>query len=129
MKVFSYILFISLAITLPATVFSQSHKLKCDIGVEKIYSQKTLDHNIGYYVVFKNNSNKTVDAIEWDAMFYNRFGDFKGKSEDHWASSNIFKPASPGSTIEDLKPNWIGGADDVYITIKRVHYTDGSICK
>ncbi len=113
----------------PLSLFSQSHKGKCKIEVIKTYSQKTFGRNIGYYVELKNNSNKTVDAIEWEALFYNKFGELKGKKPGKWDSGNIIEPVDPGGSIEDLETSWIKDATDVYITIKRVHYTDGTSCK
>lgn len=95
----------------------------------KVYTQTVMGKNIGYSVEIKNSSDKTVDGIEWDAYFFNRFGDLKGKREGEWTSGNLIKPKTPGETLIDVSSNFVSGATDVFITIKRVHFTDGTLCK
>jgi hypothetical protein len=128
MKLYSLFLMSGL-IMLSQLVMGQKNKSKCDLEIEKVYTQTVMGRNIGYGVEIKNNSDKTIDGIEWTAFFYTRFGDLKGKREGTWTSGNIIKPKKPGETLIDIDSNFISGATDVFISIKRVHYTDGSICK
>jgi hypothetical protein len=107
---------------------AQSHKNKCGVEVEKAYTQEVLGKNVGYYIELKNTSNKTVDAIEWKANFYSTFGEIKGNREGSWSAGNFIKPVEPNAKIKDLQTNWIDGANKVYISIVRVHFTDGSTC-
>ena len=107
---------------------AQSHKNKCGVEVVKAYTQELLGKNVGYYVEFKNTSDKTVDAIEWKANFYSAFGEVKGNREGSWSSGNFIKPVDPNAKIVDLQSNWVDGANKVFIYVTRVHFTDGSVC-
>jgi hypothetical protein len=95
------------------------------VSVVKSYTQNVMGKNIGYYVELKNNSGKTIDAIEWQASFYNNFNDLKGRKIGDWSSGNIIKPVKPGEVIKDLEGVWVDGATKVEIEITRVHYTNG----
>ena len=77
---FYLMLFIGSSLTPPA------HTGKCGIMPTKAYSQNVLGRNVGYYVSIANNSQKTVDGLEWTANFYNNFDDFKGASKGSWQS-------------------------------------------
>ena len=104
------------------------HSDACGVAVTKAYSQNVLGTNVGYYVVFKNNSGKTIDGIQWKAKFYNNFNDYKGDRKGEWSSGNFISPVKTGGTIEDLEGVWVEGATKVVIEITRVHYTDESSC-
>ena len=84
---------------------------------------------MGYIVKFKNEETKTIDGIAWIANFYDRFGDFKGKKEGKWASGSLVKPAQPDDDFSISQGAWIKDADDVFITVTKIHYTDGTACK
>jgi hypothetical protein len=104
------------------------HKGLCSISIVKTYSQNVLGKNIGYYVSFKNNGASTCDALNWNARFYNNFNDFKGSRKGSWSSGNFISPIKPGKTTQDLEGVWVAGATKVYITITRVHFTNGNSC-
>jgi hypothetical protein len=111
------------------TAFAQSHS---DYGMVKVLSaktQNTLGYNAGYYVEFRNDSKKVVDGLKWEAKFYDNFGDLKGSREGQWQSGNFTDPISPGATAQDLETVWVEGATKVYIRIKTVHFTDGTVSK
>jgi hypothetical protein len=109
--------------------FSQTSKGKCGLNVAKSYTQTAFGKNIGYYVEFQNKSKSAVDAIEWQADFFTNFGDPKGKKAGSWSSGNLISPIEPGEFGKDLETNWSEGATKVYITITRVHFTNGKTCK
>ncbi len=115
-------------ISLSQLVSAQQHENKCDISVEKAYTQNTFGKIVGYYVDFKNNGGASVDGIKWTARFYDNFGDLKGKEEGQWQSGNIVDPISTGKTAIDLEAVWIDGATKVFINIDLVHYTNGESC-
>ena len=120
---------ISSALLFVLTAVGQQHECKCDITVEKSYTQNTFGKIAGYYVDFKNNGTQSVDGIKWTARFYDNFGELKGKEEGQWQSGNIIDPIATGKTASDLEAVWIDGATKVFITIDLVHYTDGESCK
>ena len=84
--------------------------------------------NVGYYLVFKNTAQSSVDAITWTAKFYNNFNEFKGEKDGEWSSGNFVDPILPNETAKKLESNFIDGATKVFITIKRVHFTDNKTC-
>jgi hypothetical protein len=104
------------------------HVGSCGVAVLTSYSQNVLGKNIGYYVELKNNSGKTVDAIEWKAKFYNNFNDYKGSRKGDWSAGNFINPVKKGGLIKDLEGVWVDGASKIVIEITRVHYTDGKNC-
>ena len=112
-----------------SNVNAQSNSEKCDVKIQDIKSQNVLGRNIGYVVKFDNDNEKTIDGIAWTAFYYDRFGELKGKKEGTWTSGNFIKPVPANSTLTTTQTSWVKGADDVYITITKVHFTDGSTCK
>jgi len=106
------------------TAFAQKHYGKSGVDVLRTYSQNVLGKNIGYYVEFTNEANREVDAIEWEAYFYNNFKDLKGKLKGSWSSGNFIKPLKPKALTKDLQASWVDGAEKVYIKITRVHFVD-----
>jgi len=120
--IFYFMLFIGITFTPPA------HSGKCGISPTKAYSQNVLGKNVGYYVSIANNSQKTVDGIEWTAYFYNNFDDLKGTKSGSWESGNFISPVEAGSNITDLEGAWVDGATKVFIKITRVHFSDGTSC-
>ena len=115
-------------ISLSQLVSAQQHENRCDISVEKAYTQNTFGKIVGYYVDFKNNGVASVDGIKWTARFYDNFGELKGKEEGQWQSGNIIDPIASGKTASDLEAVWIDGATKVFITIDLVRYPSGESC-
>ena len=100
----------------------------CGLTVEKSYTQSVLGVNVGYYVEFHNKSGKTIDAVEWNANFYNNFEDYMGTRKGEWSSGNFVSPIENEETFKDLEGVWVEGATKIKIKVTRVHYTDGSAC-
>ena len=115
-------------LTLSLTIAAPKHYGKCGVMPLKAYTQNILGKNVGYYVEFKNGSKKSVDALEWQARFYNNFDELKGTRTGNWSSGNFISPIEPNATTKDLEGVWVDGATKVFIIISRVHFTDGTTC-
>jgi len=109
-------------------VLPPQHSGKCGLNPLKAYSQNVMGRNIGYFVEIKNETNKEVDALEWEAQFYDGFDELVKKEKGSWSSGNIIEPCKPYGVIKDLKTVWVKKATKVFIKINRVHFTDGSSC-
>jgi len=102
------------------------------VEVVKISTQRALGKAIGYHVTMKNNSKRAVDAIEWTAVFTDKFGDVKDtKTSEGWSSGNTFtidtsKEIEPGKEVQVTKGCLVSGATDVKIKITRVHYVSSN---
>jgi hypothetical protein len=110
------------------TKLSTAQKNKGLAGVEvvKAATQNTLGINAGYFVEFKNNTDKEIDGVKWKAFFYDNFDEYKDKRDGKWQSGNFIKPTKPGEVLKDLEGIWVEGATKVFVTITEVHFTDGS---
>jgi hypothetical protein len=107
-------------------VNAQSHSDYGSVKVISAVTQNTFGYNVGYYAKFQNNSKKVVDGLKWTSKFYDNFGALKGTREGQWQSGNFTDPISVGGTAQDLETVWVEGATKVFITVKMVHYTDGT---
>jgi hypothetical protein len=108
---------------------AQSHSDYGSVKVMSALTQNTFGFNVGYYAEFKNNSAKEVDGLKWKASFYDNFGDLKGTRDGEWQSGNFIDPIAPGDVTKELEGVWVEGATKVYLTIKLVHFTDGTSVK
>ena len=122
MKNTIFIIFLSIAVE----SLGQKHSNYGSVQVLSAYTQSTFGYNAGYYVEFKNNSTKKVDGLKWTAKFYDNFGSLKGTRKGQWQSGNFIDPISIGGTAKDLEGVWVEDATKVVISIKMVHYTDGT---
>ena len=100
----------------------------CGLEVADAYTQEVLGKNIGFYVKFYNNSDKTVDAIEYKVIFKNGFNEIKGSKVFTWQVGNLVGPMKPKSYLSDGSTNWIDNANKLEVKIIRVHFTDDSTC-
>jgi hypothetical protein len=107
-------------------VNAQSHSDYGSVKVLSAVTQNTFGYNVGYYVDFKNNSTKSVDGLKWTSRFYDNFGTLKGTREGQWQSGNFIKPITVGGKTQDLETVWVEGATKVFVTVKMVHFTDGT---
>lgn len=107
-------------------IYAQKNKGLAGIDVVKAATQNTLGINAGYYVEFKNNTDKEVDGVKWKAYFYDNFEAYKDKRDGKWQSGNFIKPAKSGEVFEDVEGIWVEDATKVFVTITEVHFTDGS---
>ena len=108
---------------------AQSHSDYGSVKVLSAVTQNTFGYNVGYYAEFKNNSSKEVDGLKWKASFYDNFGELKGTRDGEWQSGNFIKPIPAGEATKELETVWVEGATKVFLTIKLVHFTDGTSVK
>ena len=101
----------------------------CGISVTKSYNQQVMGKNVGFYVVFKNNSKRSMDAIDYEVNYKNGFNESMGKRSFTWQAGNFFGPKLPGESLSDGSTTWVEGANKIKVIIKRVHFTDGYTCK
>jgi hypothetical protein len=127
MKKFLLVLAFSSAIG-PA-VFSQTHKNKCNIEIKGASPHVVMDKLLWYSVDFYNGSQKAVDALEWDAYFYDKFDEVIAVRKGSWSCGDWVKCLQSGETRTDREmPKGIGDADHVRIEVKRVHFVGGTSC-
>lgn len=100
----------------------------CGLEIADAYTQQVLGKNIGFYVKFYNNSNKTIDAIEYKVVFKNGFNEVKGTKTFTWQAGNLVGPMKPKSSLSDGATNWIDGANKLEVKIIRIHFTDDTTC-
>jgi hypothetical protein len=114
-----------LLLTLPLLGFGQfKHKGKAGLKVVETSTQSILGRCWGYYVVFENKSNKTIDGIKWTATFTNNFGEVLGVRNGDWQSGNLIGILEPGQTTEDIESNYVKGGLKIWITITKVHFVE-----
>ena len=100
------------------------------VEVSKINCQRALSRTIGYHLVLKNNSAKTIDAVEWTATFTDKFGDVKEiKKGELWSSGNTFtidtnEPIEPGRELQVTMSCLVKGATDVKIKVTKIHHIE-----
>ncbi|MFN5318861.1 MAG: hypothetical protein ACK5CY_08470 [Bacteroidia bacterium] len=116
-------------IGLTNSISAQKNKGLGGIEVVKAATQNTLGINAGYYVKFKNNTDKEVDGVKWKAYFYDNFETYKDKRDGKWQSGNFIIPVKPGLVFEDIEGVWVEGGTKVFVRITEVHFTDGSSAK
>ena len=109
--------------------FAQSNKGRCQVEVVSADSKGGFGY-CGTSVVFKNNGNKTIDGITYQIYFYNKFDELLGSRENTWTDDGIGDdPIAPGKTERDSDSfKAFSDASYITVTIKKVHYTDRTIC-
>jgi hypothetical protein len=125
---YAFLLFLLLTISLLS--FSQAHTDKCEVKVKEATPHVVLDKLRYYSVEFYNGSQKTVDALEWDASFYDKFNKLLGVRTGVWSSGKWISPIQPGEYKKDREmPDEIGDAEKVIIKIKKVHFINETSCE
>ncbi len=101
----------------------------CGISITKSYNQQVLGKNVGFFVIFKNNTTRSLDAIDYKVIYKNGFDEVKGTRLFTWQAGNFFGPKLPGESLKDGSTTWVDDANKIEVVIKRVHFTDGFSCK
>jgi hypothetical protein len=127
MKRIKLILLISFQIICSSFVYRNGDK--CGLQVIDTYTQEIMGKNVGFYVKFKNNSKKNIDAFDYKVKYFDGFGAFKGTNEYRWQAGNLIDELEPNETLKDGSTNWVKGANKIKVQIIRVHYSDGTVCK
>ncbi|MFM7684187.1 MAG: hypothetical protein ACKO7P_15805 [Bacteroidota bacterium] len=102
---------------------------KCGLEILDSYTQEIMGKNVGFYVKFKNNSKKNIDAFDYKVKYLDGFNELKGTNEYRWQAGNLINDLEPGETLKDGATNWVKGANKIKVQIIRVHFTDGTVCK
>ncbi len=118
--------FLFLSLTLSSTKVQLND---CGITVTKSYNQQVLGKNIGFFVIFKNNTTRSLDAIDYKVIYKNGFDEVKGTRSFTWQAGNFLGPKLPGESLKDGSTTWVDDANKIEVLIKRVHFTDGYSCK
>ncbi len=109
--------------------FIPNDEVKCGLEILDSYTQEVFGKNVGFYLKFKNNSVKSIDAIDYRVDYLDGFNELKGSKNFRWQSGNLIDELEPNEILNDGSVNWIKGANKVKVQIIRVHYTDGTVCK
>jgi len=118
--------FLLLLILFPiSSLLAQKNKGLHGVEVVKTNTQEVLGVNIGFFVEFKNNNDKAVDALKYTVYYYNGFDEKMGEKNFKWQSGNIIKNIESGKTIKDYHANWIKDANKIKVIITRVHFASG----
>jgi len=104
-----------------APALGQSKK-KSGVYAKQAVTQNTLGVCLGYYVVFQNDSKRSVDGIRWKATFENNFGERIKTVEGQWQSGNFISPIKPGESAKEIEECLAKGATKVFIEITEVHF-------
>ena len=118
------LLFLSLTLSSTKVVLND-----CGITLTKSYNQQVLGKNIGFFVIFKNNTTRSLDAIDYKVIYKNGFDEVKGTRSFTWQAGNFLGPKLPGESLKDGSTTWVDDANKIEVLIIRVHFTDGYSCK
>ncbi len=80
---------------------------------------------------FTNRSKKSIDNIEFTANFYNIYNEFIVSKDYTWETGILVSPIKPNTNYSYIEPAYINDtktAKKYTIKLKRVHYTDDTIC-
>jgi len=119
--------FFVIILLIPFTALkSQNAKGVSGIEVVKTTTQEVLGVNIGFIVEFKNNYDKTVDALKYTVYYYDGFDEKMGERNFQWQSGNIIKDIEAGKSIKDYRTNWIKGANKIKVVVTKVHFGESN---
>lgn len=111
------------------SINAQQNKGLCNVEINDVSKIVSFGYLVSYSVEFKNNTNKTVDGIYWNAYYYNNAGELVEQDKSSFNSTNIIEPIAMGFTKMLVRSPKIEGASKVFIKITKVHYSDGASCK
>ncbi len=80
---------------------------------------------------FTNRSQKSIDNIEFTANFYNIYNEFIVSKDYTWETGILVSPIKPNTNYSYVEPAYINDTKTVKkytIKLKRIHYTDDTIC-
>jgi membrane-associated protease RseP (regulator of RpoE activity) len=80
---------------------------------------------------FTNRSKKSIDNIEFTANFYNIYNEFIVSKDYTWETGILVSPIKPNTNYSYVEPAYINDTKTVKkytIKLKRIHYTDDTIC-
>ena len=108
---------------------AQKHINKCKLEIISAEPQTISGKTRWYKLVIQNNNELTLDALEWEAHFYNKFNNLIGVKKGDWSSGDFIDPISPGKKLTSREiTKDLGDADRVYIHISRAHFVGNKTC-
>lgn len=122
-----FILIIFLAFSKIAN--GQTNKNACNLNITSVITNLSFGVNVGYILNLKSTSNKSIDAVEWTAHFYDNFGGLLESRPGSFNATSLVQPILSGTEKAIVRTNKINGATKVFVTINKVHFVDGSVCK
>jgi hypothetical protein len=111
------------------TVSGQTNKSACNLNITSVITNLSFGVNVGYILNLKSTSNKSIDAVEWTAHFYDNFGKLIESRPGSFNSTSFIEPILSGTEKVIVRTNKINGATKVFVTINKVHFVDGTICR
>jgi hypothetical protein len=111
------------------TVSGQTNKSACNLNITSVITNLSFGVNVGYILNIKSTSNKSIDAVEWTAQFYDNFGKLIESRPGSFNSTSFIEPILSGTEKVIVRTNKINGATKVFVTINKVHFVDGTICR
>jgi len=124
----SFFIIISI-IAFSKTVSGQTNKSACNLNITSVITNLSFGVNVGYILNLKSTSNKSIDAVEWTAQFYDNFGKLIESRPGSFNSTSFIEPILSGTEKVIVRTNKINGATKVFVTIIKVHFVDGTICR
>lgn len=100
----------------------------CQVTVVEAVTKQVLKKNIGFYTRFRNDSDKGVDAIDYEVTYRNGFDEVKGVKTFTWQAGNLNTVLKAHEYRTEVYSNWIEGANKIEVRVLRVHYVDGTSC-
>ena len=103
----------------------------CGLTVEGISVRKLVGNTINLHLKFTNRSGKTIDNIEFNVDFYDIYKDYLTSKEYTWEPGLFSDPIKPNTWIDYNFPDYINekaSINNFVLTIKRIHFTDDSMC-
>jgi hypothetical protein len=125
----SFFIWLVIALSTITPLAAQRHRAICDLEIVDAVTQEIAGRNIGFMLQIRNNNPKTFDALEYKVIYQDGFGEKVGEKQFKWQSGNFIGPIKTGETLEDVRANWVKGANKIQVILQRVHFTDDSICK
>lgn len=106
-----------------------SNKSACNLNITSVITNLSFGVNVGYILNLKSTSNKSIDAVEWTAQFYDNFGKLIESRPGSFNATSFIEPILSGTEKVIVRTNKINGATKVFVSINKVHFVDGSVCK
>ena len=125
------IIFLLAVLPFALSTKAQTNKGLCNVEVNDFIPVVSFGYLVSYDLNIINNSNKIVTAIDWTAYFYGQDGSLVKTVSDSFSSScriNI-DPKSAGHNRNIIRTPRVKGAVKMTVTITKVVFHDGSVCK
>ena len=123
------IIFLLAVLPFALSTKAQTNRGLCKLDVNDIIPVVSFGYLVSYDLNVKNNSNKTVTAIDWTAYFYGQDGSLVKTVSDSFSSGRIIDPISAGHNRNLIRTPRVKGAAKMTVTITKVVFHDGSVCK